>query len=592
MFWPIKNITRAIRLFNEAFPRHGGRIALMAVLSFLSGVLEGVGVNAIIPLFSILRVSVSPTLDAVSRAIEQAFLFFHVPLSPSSLAAFIFALFIGKAILLFFVQYVMLRITARFEVNKRNELLGKLLRSDWAYLLRQKVGFLDQVLLSNINTSSGILFHLGAMILVLANLAVYTFLVVNISPLVAFVAVIFGAAVFVLARPAFSFLRRQTQKIVAGQKEIGHFINEHLIGMKTVKTAAVADALAHKGAEHFEHQRILRLKTQSLQNLVTVSFQPAAALFILFTLAYFVRFDTLNIASFAVVVYALNRVFVAVQGLQSEVQDIYGRLPHLSSVLQFQREVSAAAESSAGTRPFRFSRSIHFRDVHFNYEAGAHVLRGVTLAVQRGEIAALMGLSGAGKTTLVDLLLRLFQPTRGEILVDGAPIRDISIAEWRRSVGYVPQDVFLINGTIEDNIRFYDDTLSREAVLHAARQAQCYDFIMALPDGFNAPAGERGVLLSGGQRQRIALARALARKPSVLILDEATSALDHESESLIQIALQRLRGKMTVIAIAHRQSTVQSADTLFVMEDGVIVDEGRPDVVLARRGAAFASARA
>ena len=581
-------VTRAIRLFNEAFPRHGGRIVLMAVLSFFSGVLEGIGVNAIIPLFSLLRVSSAPGLDTVSRAIQQAFLFLHIPLSPLSLAALIFALFIGKAILLFFVHYVMLRITASFEVNKRNELLGKLLRSDWAYLLRQKVGFLDQVLLSNINTSSGILFHLGAMILVLANLAVYTFLVVNISPLVALVAVLFGAAVFVLTRPAFSFLRRQTQKIVAGQKEIGHFINEHLIGMKTVKTAGVSEALAQKGAEHFEQQRILRLKTQSLQNLVNVSFQPAAALFILFTLAYFVRFDTLNIASFAVAVYALSRVFVAVQGLQSEVQDIYGRLPHLSSVLQFQREVSAALEYSAGGEPFRFSRTIQFRDVHFTYEAGAPVLRGVTLAIRRGEIVALMGLSGAGKTTLVDLLLRLFQPTQGEILLDGAPIRSISSAEWRRSVGYVPQDVFLINGTIEDNIRFYDGTLSRRAVAEAARQAQCHDFIAALPDGFDAPAGERGVLLSGGQRQRIALARALAHNPSVLILDEATSALDHESESLIQIALQKLRGKMTVIMIAHRQSTVQNADTLFVMENGVIVDEGRPDAVLARRGAALA----
>lgn len=583
----MKKIRRAIRLFNEAFPRHGGRLALMAVLSFLSGVLEGIGVNAIIPLFSLLRVFASPELDAVSLAIQQAFLYFHIPLFPSSLAAFIFALFIGKAILLFFVQYVMLRITASFEVNKRNELLGKLLRSDWPYLLRQKVGFLDQVLLSNINMSSGILFHLGAMILVLANLSVYTFLVVNISPAVALAAVLFGAVVFVLARPAFSFLRWQTQKIVAGQKEIGHFINEHLIGMKTVKTAGVADALAQKGGEHFEHQRILRLKTQSLQNLVNVSFQPAAALFILFTLAYFVRFDTLNVASFAVVVYALNRVFVAVQGLQSEVQDIYGRLPHLSSILQFQREVSAAVESSAGIEPFRFSRDIQFRDVHFDYEAGAPILRGVTLAIRRGEISALMGLSGAGKTTLVDLLLRLFQPTQGEVLLDGVPIDTIKIGEWRKKVGYVPQEVFLMNDTIENNIRFYDPLLGHDVLVEAARQAHILEFIERQPQGWQTSVGEWGNRLSGGERQRIALARALARRPQILILDEATSALDNESEQLIKQSIDELKGQMTIIVIAHRLSTIAGADRLVALEGGRVVEVGKPAELLKEEGSYF-----
>ncbi len=579
----MKNIIRAIRLFKEAFPRYTVKIILIAVLGLLSGLLEGIGVNAIIPLFSLINASAFPVYDSISLAIKHLFLFFHIPFFPFYLALFILGLFVVKACVLVFVNYINLRITTDFEVTKRNELLHKLLHSNWSYLLRQKVGFLDQVLLSNINLSSGILFHIGQMILVFANLAVYTFLVVNISPIVAAFAVGFGAMVFLFSRPIFSFLRRLTHDIVAGSKDIGHYVNENLIGMKTIKTSGVSETIWRKGVMYFENQRSLRLRTQNLQSIVNVSFQPMAALFILGTLAYFTRFNLLNLASFAVVVYALNRVFIAIQGLQSEVQDLYTRIPHLASVLQFQREVSRYADVASGTRSFAFSDTIRFRDVHFGYRDDREVLKGISMTIQCGTMVGVMGFSGAGKTTLVDLLLRLLKPVRGEMLIDDVPIDEIKISEWRSKVGYVPQDIFLLNGTIEENIRFYDATISRDAIIEAAQSAQCYDFIMAQPKRFDAPVGERGVLLSGGQRQRIALARVLARKPRILILDEATSALDNESESLIQIAIQKLRGTVTVIVIAHRLSTIINADTLFILEDGKIVDEGSPDALLKKR---------
>jgi ABC-type multidrug transport system fused ATPase/permease subunit len=199
-----------------------------------------------------------------------------------------------------------------------------------------------------------------------------------------------------------------------------------------------------------------------------------------------------------------------------------------------------------------------------------------------------IGPSGAGKTTVADLMLRLFEPTEGKITLDGVPAQEIRLEDWRRHMGYVAQDVFLLNATIEENIRFYREDVTREDIERAAKQANIYDHIMSLPEGFSAAVGDRGVMLSGGQRQRIALARALVSRPSVLILDEATSALDHESEALIQEAIEALHGSVTVVLIAHRPSTILGADRIIVLEGGRVSEEGTPAQLLRRPDSYFA----
>ena len=198
-----------------------------------------------------------------------------------------------------------------------------------------------------------------------------------------------------------------------------------------------------------------------------------------------------------------------------------------------------------------------------------------------------IGPSGAGKTTIFDLLLRLLRPTEGKILVDGKNIHSIDIPDWRKNLSYVSQDVFLLNDTIFNNIKFFDDSVTKEDVFRAAKLAQIYDFINTLPDKFDTTVGERGVLLSAGQRQRVALARALARKPKVLLLDEATSSLDNESEQRIQTAIENLKGGMTILVIAHRLSTVLNSDKLFVVEKGKIVEEGNPRTLLKEKETYF-----
>ena len=207
-------------------------------------------------------------------------------------------------------------------------------------------------------------------------------------------------------------------------------------------------------------------------------------------------------------------------------------------------------------------------------EEGEKVIDDVSLHVPAGEVLAIVGQSGAGKTTMVDLLLGLYSPHSGRILVDGRDLSEINLTSWRDQIGVVDQDVFLLNATIRENIAFGKLDASEDEIIQAARAAYAEDFILNTPGGYDTLIGERGFGLSGGQKQRLAFARAIVRKPQLLILDEATSALDSESERLIQQTVLEQSGLRTVVIIAHRLSTLAHADQIIVLDSGKVVERG------------------
>ncbi len=225
-----------------------------------------------------------------------------------------------------------------------------------------------------------------------------------------------------------------------------------------------------------------------------------------------------------------------------------------------------------------------FREVYFGYEEGTDVLHGLNLKATPGQMVALVGPSGSGKTTVMNLLTRFYDPRKGSVLIDGHDLRSLHLKSFRSQLGIVLQDPFLFSGTIEENIRYGRPEASHEEVLEAAEQANALEFIEQLPEGFNTAVGERGGLLSGGQRQRISIARALLKRPTILILDEATSSLDNESERLVQEAMDRLMKGRTVFVIAHRLSTIQNADKIVVMQKGKVVEEGSHEELLEHEG--------
>src|SRR5206468_6424706 len=238
-----------------------------------------------------------------------------------------------------------------------------------------------------------------------------------------------------------------------------------------------------------------------------------------------------------------------------------------------------------GTKDLKVSRGgVRFEDVRFSYVPGLPVLRGSSVEITGGQVVALVGPNGAGKTTLLSLLPRFIDPDGGRVLIDGQDLREATLASLRRQIGIVTQEPFLFAGTIEDNIRYGRPAATEEEVWQAARIANAFEFISALPEGFRTQVGERGQRLSGGQIQRIALARAIINNPPLLILDEATSAVDAESDRLIREALLRVMHGRTAFVIAHRLSTVQRVDRILVMDGRLIVEEGTHDTLYLKNG--------
>jgi len=229
-----------------------------------------------------------------------------------------------------------------------------------------------------------------------------------------------------------------------------------------------------------------------------------------------------------------------------------------------------------------FSRMIEFHDLSFGY-GDELVLNNINLKIRAGEMVALVGMSGVGKSTLADLIPRFYEVTSGKITIDGADIRDVTLQSLRFQIGMVSQHTFLFNDTVRNNIAYGDPSKDMDHIVAAAQAAYAHDFIMALPQGYDTMIGELGMRLSGGQRQRLAIARALLKDAPILILDEATSSLDTDSERLVQEALENLIVRRTSLVIAHRLSTIRKATRIVVLVDGSIVEEGTHEELLARK---------
>ncbi len=586
MLFDYKKISRLYHLFKRGYGEYKLRIAGMAFLNFLGSIVEGIGLTMLIPLLSLASKESAINQGTLHKLIAQLFTFAGINFSIRNLLFVICVLFFIKAVILFFSNYINTRIITGYELKNKKELFRRTMNSDWKYLSNQKLGHLAQSLTTDIDYSARLFGQLSSIIISVTNLTVYTFLVFNISAPVALLTIGLIILIFFLLKPLFYKSRILSAEVSKWYKNLSHFVNQVVLGMKSIKAMSVEQKVIKQADDYFENYRKLSFKISIFENFANSITQPIGILFIVLIFCFLYKFVGFNYGAFTVIIYAIYKVFTYLQNTQIQIQRLNIFAPYLINLLNYKEQTDVHYEQKEGEKEFVFIKSLKFENVKFSY-GEKMVLNGIDMVFEKGAVTGIIGPSGAGKTTIVDLILRLYIQQEGKIFLDDKDTSQIDLGVWRDNIGYVSQDFFLINDTIENNIKFYRDDVSYENMVEAAKMSNIYDFIENLPDKFSTVIGERGILLSNGQRQRIVLARILSKKPKILILDEATSALDNETEVFVQKAIEGLKGKMTIIVIAHRLSTIFNADIIYTLKDGIIIENGKPKELLENKESYF-----
>jgi ATP-binding cassette subfamily B protein/subfamily B ATP-binding cassette protein MsbA len=417
----------------------------------------------------------------------------------------------------------------------------------------------------------------------------YIIVLVSLSPWLLLAAIVMASVLSLVQKRLLPMIRERSFIGAQLGKELSSRITENIQGLRLLHSSGQLD-LADQGV--YNRTSAIEANTRASTRLASVTgpinnFLPITMIAGIAALSL-VLFGSRNsgvlpsLVTFVVALNRLNNTFDSIAGSLGTLNANAAPLNELNKLL----EPSDKQFRRRGGVPFQsIQKAITLRGVSLQYSPELQpALRNIDLVLSRGSTVGLVGSSGAGKSSIADLLVGLFDPTEGQILIDGTPLHDFDLISWQQRLGVVSQDTFLFNASIADNISHGTANATSEQIMAAAEKAQAAGFISELPDGFATLIGERGYRLSGGQRQRLSLARAILRDPELLILDEATSALDTQSERLVQQAIDQFERQHTVLVIAHRLSTIVKADQICVMEKGQIVEKGNHQQLLEKKG--------
>lgn len=486
-------------------------------------------------------------------------------------------------------QYLVIHTARRIDIAMASAFFGHVLKLPVRFFAERKVGDLLKRFNENAKIRDLVASRALGGVLDVVMVLVYSALMIAYSPKLAAAALTMLPLYVLLATTATPMLRRISREVFQKEAEAESHLVEAMNGIQTLKASAGElpfrwkwEHLAVRGANEHFRLGLTQATVQALARLL----EAAITGVILWYGARLVLVDELSIGqlmAFYALVFGLTRALLNLVDLWDGLQESVVALERLSDVFE-----TAPEEDPEGRRLRLPSLRGHIRleNITFRYPGaeGRPALSNVSLEIQPGQMVALVGRSGAGKSTFANLLLRMYPASEGRVFVDGYDIRHLDLHALRRHIGVVPQEVHLFSGTIRENIALGQPDAPLESVIAAGMLAGAHDFVSELPLGYETVIGERGQSLSGGQRQRISIARALFRKPSVLIFDEATSALDTESERAIQRNLETILRDRTTLVIAHRLSTVRNADLIVVMDRGTVVEVGRHAELLERQG--------
>ncbi len=414
-------------------------------------------------------------------------------------------------------------------------------------------------------------------------------LLLALSPKLTFIALSTSGGTLLLIRTARRYLRRYSQRMQQAAAQYTSTLQEGIGGIRVIKAFGAEERLRRRFWDDLQRYVRSAIKLTAVNDMVPAigeTLAIAALAVVLYVGGQEVFSGNMRGADLMTFLFALFAIMAPIASLTGVPGQIQRGLVAAERVFSIVDSAATLDDGKIECPPLR--QSVRFENVSFSYNGERTVLRNITLELERGKTVALVGMSGSGKSTIADLLVRFYDPTTGHITYDGTDIRQFRVAAYRRRFGVVSQDAVLFNDTVAANIALAKPDAPMEEIERVARIAHAHEFIVQLPDGYNTLIGDRGVRLSGGQRQRLAIARALLADPDILIFDEATSALDSESELQVQQAIAEVLEDRTALIIAHRLSTVRDADVIYVLDRGEIVEVGTHDQLLARRDGIYA----
>jgi ATP-binding cassette subfamily C protein len=500
-------------------------------------------------------------------------LFAAVGVSPSmtALLVVIIAAMLAKSAIMLLTMRQVGYVMAAFGHGLREELLNALLRCRWSYFTRQPVGELANTFTTESHRAVAAFSAATIMVAMALQIAIYLALAALVSWTVTIGAVIAGFGLFAILHHFIRIARSGGEQSARAYAELSRRIVDGIAGIKPVKAMAREERLAPMlEAENdalFVAQQKLVISKESLTSVQ----EPVIVIFLAIGLYVLTSLGATEFDVLIMMALLFQRIVSRLGRLQSSHQALVSAESFYTRIERKIEEAQSSEERHDGRRTAHLRRRIEFRDVRFSYGERL-VLDGVSVAIPVGRMTTIFGPSGSGKSTLVDLVLALQTADAGEILIDGTPISEIDVRAWRQEIGYVPQDLFLFHDTIRSNVSLNDPSIPDAEIERALREAGAWDFVSSLPEGLDSTVGERGAAVSGGQRQRIAIARALLRRPRLLILDEPTTALDPATEAEICQTLARLSRDVTVLAISHQRALSEAADLVYRLEAGRVVE--------------------
>ena len=557
------DVSRMIAVYERFAPRGRRHLVAISGMSFLSGLIEAAVLVSVTAVgLSVTRAEGNVTMAGVTVTTVQAL----------GVAVGMLCL---NAVLSLILSRQIANTATRASLAAHQALLSSFHRSSYERKSQDRVAALQEALTTYVDRFAAGFSSLINVFSAGLNLTSFAIAALVINPLAAIALAFLGVLLLVVLRPATRRTRAAGKSLAHQRREYAEGATESVLLSRELAVFGVSDVAGDHleeldqavGAEYWRVRYMTSLAPKLYQGLAMVM-----AVIGLYGLS---RVEVASLAALGAVVILLIRSLSYGQQVLVGIHQISEHRAYVDRMVDmldaYQSEPRDLGSIKVG--PFR---ELEMASLGFTYRDGAEALHGVNLSIEAGETIGVVGPSGAGKTTLVNLLLRLYRPTSGSLLVNGVDLHDVLEAEWTRSTAIVPQDPRLIHGTIAENIRFLRQ-IDDAAVRQAAQDANIAEYIESLPLGYESPVNELGTSLSGGQRQRICIARALAGNPDLLVLDEPTSALDGESEEAIQRTLQNLTGRVTMLIVAHRMSTLTICDRLVLLSGGTVLDAGTAD---------------